>query len=222
MTAGATVIGRLLKDEKPLPGIHIRLTQRDRGMEHYVGDFDATTDAEGKFTFVNVHPDDDYFICGSMKTLGPYGALSVKSCRATGDDTTTDAGDLVVEEGYTVSGSVFCSDGKPIPKSAKAHLTRMDAQDSLDVNVGSDGKFEFKSVPAEVCEFWVQINGYHVSKENQSFEPLNSMWLMGKIDGDIDDLRVQLDPGPIERGNGDGSKWQTLQNTRMTGVLPQQ
>ncbi len=222
LPAGASVTGRLVKDDKPLAGIRMCLCPKDRGMEHYITDYHAVTDADGKFTFANVHANDDCYLYATMKSLSPYGALSIKSCGVSADGTTADAGDLTVEPGYTVSGVIFNSDDKPVPKGAKVHLSRWETGgDSLDLTTESDGKFEFKNAPSELCEFWIQIKGYHVSDQNVSFEPANGIFLLGKVDADINDLRVQLDPDPAPARVNNSSKWQMLQNTRLTGVQAQ-
>ena len=205
------------------PGIHLCLSPKNRGMENYITDFDAVSDADGKFTFANVHASDEYNLYATMKSMGSHGALSIKSCTVGADGETTDAGDLIVEQGNTVTGAVFCSDDKPLPAGAKVHMGRWEVGgDALDATVGADGKFEFKNVPGELCEFWVQIKGYHISDQNVSYEPMNAMFLLGKVDGDIADLRVQLDPDPKPERTQNSGKWDLLQTTRMTGVQPQQ
>jgi hypothetical protein len=161
---------------------------------------------------------DQYYLYATMKSLGEHGAMSMQQVTTTGDDSTIDAGDLAVEPGYKLSGQVFCSDEKPLPAGAKANLSRWNASDGVEVAVDKDGKFEFKNVPADLYEFWVRINGYHVSPDNESFEPANARWLLGRVDQDIEDLRVQLDPGPDVQQNFNANKWQTLQNSQISGV----
>jgi hypothetical protein len=161
---------------------------------------------------------DSYYILATMKSMNGQGALPLTACAVGDEGTTTDAGDLAVENGNHVTGKVFTSDNKPIPAGAKVSMGRWDASDSVDVNVGADGKFEFKAVPSGLCEFYIRINGYHISKDNQSYEPMNAVFLLGRIDNDIEDLNVQLDPGEVQRDNGNSNQWQRLQTSQMTGI----
>jgi hypothetical protein len=217
-TPGASITGRVVKEGQPLSGITMRLAQVDRGMEHYIGDFDAVTDESGKFTFKHVMPNDQYYLYATMKSLAEHGAMTMQQFSTTGDETTTEAGDLVIENGYKLSGQFFCSDDKPIPSGMKATLSRWNASDSIDVAVDKEGKFEFTNVPADLYEFYVRANGYHISADNESFEPANARFLLGRVDETIEDLRVQLDPGPDVQHNYNGNKWQTLQNSQLSGV----
>jgi hypothetical protein len=218
VTPGASITGRVVKDGQPLKGIVVRLSQEERDVEHYIGEFDATTDDQGKFTFKHVMPNTKYNLYPTMKSLAPYGAFTMQTFNSDQDGSTSDAGDVSVEKGLTISGKFFCADDKPVPSGLKPTLSRWNASDSVDVKVDKDGKFEVKNVSADLYGFWLRTNGYHLSEDNQSYEPANSDLLLGRIDQDIDDLRIQLDPGPSPQRNYNGNKWQTLQSTQITGV----
>jgi hypothetical protein len=222
LSAGAEVTGRLIKDDKPLAGVTMRISQKDRGCEHYISEWDATTDDEGKFTFKYLPADDDCWLYATQKSIGDRGVVTLTGCRLTGDGTSVDAGDIPVSAGRRVTGKLITSDGKPLPEDSKVYMARWEVSDTIETTIDKEGKFEFKCVPGELSELWVRITGYHVSSENTSFEPANASFLLGLIDDDIDDLRVQLDPGPNEKSNYNANKWNMLQTTRMTGVPPQQ
>jgi uncharacterized GH25 family protein len=218
LTPGATITGRLVKDGAPVPGISMKLSQVDRNMETWVGDFSAVTNEDGKFSFNHVKPSEKYTLYASIKSLAKDGALTLKPCNSTGDSTTTDVGDITVEPGVTVAGLLVDPDGKPVPNT-KVSLSRSDASDDVDANTDDNGKFQFKSIPTgEVFELYVQSNGYHVTHNNQSFEPMNAMFLMGLVDQDINDLKVEVDKGPAEQRANNSNNWQTLRTGRLTGI----
>src|SRR5262245_25061412 len=93
---GAEVTGRLVKDDKPLAGVVMRMSQKDRGCEHFISDWDAATDAEGKFTFKYLPADDDCWLYAEQRSLADRGVVTLTGCRLTGDSTTVDAGDIAV------------------------------------------------------------------------------------------------------------------------------
>ena len=70
--------------------------------------------------------------------------------------------------------------------------------DSQTVTADGEGRFAFDCVPAETVDLSVRVPGYHVSETNESLDRLNNLSLKGTVDGDVTDLTVQLDPGPIK------------------------
>lgn len=220
---GATMTGRLVKDGQPLAGAVIKLAQRDRGVETYVGDFTATTAGDGRFTIANLKPDENYRLIATMKSIAPKGAaVPMTECASTSDGTSVDLGDITAVNGVTVSGQLVCSDGKAVPVGTRVTLSRWETSDPQEVKTTADGKFEFTAVPENALfQLSATMTGYHVSSENQSYEPANARWLLGLVDGEITDLRVQMDPGPNEQGDYRSNKWNELQTTRLTGVPAQ-
>jgi hypothetical protein len=215
---GATITGRIVKDGKGVPNLPVKLQQKNRGVENYVGGAETVTDADGKFVAHDLKPDDDYYACATMKGLAGIGAMDLNDCRTGEPGTSTDAGDLTVEKGLHVTGQIFCSDGKRVPPGSKVRLERNELNDSIETTIDKDGKFEFKGLPDALMEFWIDVHGYHLSDSNISFEPSNANMLLGKIDQDITDLRVQLDPGPNIEHNWNSNKWDQLQSSELTGV----
>jgi hypothetical protein len=196
--AGATITGRIVKDGKGVPNLPVKIEQKNREIQNYVGDAETVTNADGKFVAHDLKPDDDYYACGTMKGLAGIGAMDLNDCR-TGDPGTS-------------------TDGKPIPPGSTVRLTRNELEDSIEATMDKDGKFEFKALPNAVMELTIDVHGYHLSDSNISFEPSNANMLLGKVDQDITDLRVQLDPGPNVEHNWNSNKWDQLQSSELTGV----
>ena len=69
MTAGATLTGRLLRDGKPVSGVAVGIAQTSRNADTFLGDMTIGTQPDGRFTFMNVFPDENYFAYGLMESF---------------------------------------------------------------------------------------------------------------------------------------------------------
>ena len=192
---GATVKGTVEKDGKPVPSITMGIVQTDRNSESFLGEIEIATDDKGHFTFTNVPPNDEFAVYGQLNDATTVGAFPVKLLRTKDDESVVDAGTLTVEPGHRLSGRVVLSDGKPLPNDIRVMISRDVAWDWLEVEVGEDGRFEAVNLPAEEYSINCRVPGYHVSSKNYSFDPLNQSGLMGRIDQDITNLTLLLDPG---------------------------
>jgi hypothetical protein len=194
MTAGATLTGRIVRAGKPVPGAAAGLVQASRGADAFLGDTSIGTDKDGRFTFLNVHPDDDYFVYGLMGTLKDHGAVATRQVHVGGEGTTTDAGDLPVVRGHRIKGRVLLSDGKPLPPKTRLVVSREDAWDSRRFELDPEGRFEISSLPTERFSLSVMVKGYRLSPKNHSLDDQNPGRLLGTIDQDIDTLKILLEP----------------------------
>ncbi|QDV37524.1 carboxypeptidase-like regulatory domain-containing protein [Tautonia plasticadhaerens] len=200
---GLTVVGRVVKDGKPLPGVALGMVQQDRNSERFVGEFQFAADEDGKFGFVNIPPDEDWYLYGLMDSLKPHGAIPLRPLRTTAHGESIDLGDVEVGPGHRVSGRVVLADGGPVPPETRVLLSRDDAWDSQTAVVGPDGGFTFEGVPAERVGLSARVPGYHPSPRNASLDLLNQGGLLGMVEGDTDGLRFLLEPGPPpERDSG--------------------
>ena len=196
---GATVAGRILKDGKPLANVEIGLVQQNRGVEDFVGADTIGTDAQGRFSFVNVGPGGDWLVYGLMHSMAGHGAVATETVRVLGDNSVSDVGDLVVSAAHTLSGRVVLSDGQPIPPKTRLIASRDGAWDSQTVMLDADGRFSVSGLPTETFNVSTSVRGYHFSRQNRSLDLLNYTFLRGRIEHDINDLTILLEPGPLQR-----------------------
>jgi hypothetical protein len=196
---GVTVSGRLLKDGKPLAQVGLGMVQRDRNVQRFVGDFEYGTGHDGRFSFTNIPPGDDWAIYGLMDGLKPHGAIPVRHLRTGNHGETVELGDIEVRPGHRVSGRIVLADGKPLPPDIRVLLTRDEAWDNQLATAGPDGTFAFVGVPPERVNLSARVPGYHVSAKNTSYDLLNQGGLLGKVEGDVEGLRFLFEPGPSPR-----------------------
>jgi hypothetical protein len=225
MQVGVTVRGVVTKDGQPLRGIELGLAQDDRSGEHFTGEHTVGTDAEGRFTFVNVPPDDAWHLYGKMASARVHGALPARPVKTGADGSTLDVGTLALEPGARLAGRVVLSDGRDLPEGLRVLLGREHAWDTQTSEVGAGGTFAFQGVPRELCTLDARVGGYVVSERNASCDFLNRMGLLGVVDGDVEDLVLLLEPGEEQtsfdsRGLGEGlwERYQALQESPLRGA----
>lgn len=195
MSEGASVRGRVMFHDRPLTNVLVGVVSVNRDMEHYTGNFNVGTDSDGRFLFVNLPADVDYFIYGSMDSLNPYGAIPLQKIHSDGDGKLTDIGNLVVGPAHRLAGRVVLADGAAIPPKTRLLVSRQDAWDSRQINLPPDGRFDLAGVPSETISLSVRLKGYRVSAKNASLDTLNPFQLVGRVDGDITNLIFLLEKG---------------------------
>jgi protocatechuate 3,4-dioxygenase beta subunit len=207
---GVAVTGKLLLDGKPVPRAGVGLVQVDRGADGFLGHTEIATNESGEFRFDNVHPDIEFAVYSLMHSLKKTGATSVKVVRTGKDDTTLEAGALEVVPVHRLTGKVTLSDGKSLPPDVRVMICREVAWDHQNVLVSPDGSFSFEGLPAETYTVSIRVPGYRLSEKNASYELLNNQ-LLGRVDGDVSELRVLLDPGKDDERRDYQNRYQRSQ-----------
>ncbi len=192
---GVTVQGRLLKDGRPVPNVALGLVQADRSSDKFLGDYTIGTDTDGRFAFINIAPQFDYYIYGKIDSLKSLGALPVHKVTVGPTDTTTDAGTLTLAPAHRLRGQVVLADGAKIPPDTRLMLSREFAWDSTFATLDEAGHFDLTGVPAEPVSLIVLIKGYRYSAKNPSLDALNPTSLTGRVDQDLAPLIILLEPG---------------------------
>jgi hypothetical protein len=190
LDAGASVYGQLLREGKPVPDVEVGLAQTFRGSDTFVGAYTIGTNKDGFFEFVNVKPDDDYFVYGIMSTLQSIGGVSAHIIRVGGADTRSALGKLAVEPAHRLAGQVVLSDGGLLPAGTRLLIGREDAWDSKVQELKSDGRFDVIGLPTGPYGIAVTVEGYSFSLANRSLDLLGQLKLVGRVDRDIEDLVI--------------------------------
>ena len=113
LNEGAAVRGRVLFNGQPVTNVTVGVVSVNRDMEHFTGNFDIGTDSDGRFLFVSLPPDVDYYIYGGMDSFKKLGAIPLKTIHAGKDCEVTDIGNLVVAPAHRLTGKVVLSDTVP-------------------------------------------------------------------------------------------------------------
>lgn len=220
VTLGGSVSGRVLLDGKPLAGVAMGMVSVDRSDE-FTGDFQFATQQDGRFLFVNLPPNQDYYLYGLADSLKPYGAIPTRKVRVRGDGTTTEAGDLLVQPGVWLAGQVVLAEGGKVPPLTKLMVSREDAWDVMFVELGADGRFNFHNVPPGPVSVNVSIKGYRFAGRNASLDPLNPWHIIGRLTNDKTNLMVLLEPGanlPQNRNAYAANEADRLENRPLRGA----
>lgn len=198
LTEGATVHGRILKEGRPVVGIAVGLVQCDLGHRSFVGPYRIATDNEGRFTFVNIHPNDEYFVFTPMTQAVRFGGiLPLKRVAVGGDATSKDTRSVnLTSTFYRLSGRVILADGKAVPDGSRLLLLREIGWDSQTAVLAADGSFSFTGVPEEALTLSARIPGYRLASERNRFQQVQSSAVAMFVDADKSDLELFFKPEP--------------------------
>jgi hypothetical protein len=192
-------LARWSKDGKPVPGVVIGMAHTNRDVAKFLGDQKIRTDDLGQFLFRNVPAGEPYVIYGLMESCRAHGAIGTRPVNTGPEGSSKDVGTLIVEPGFRLTGRVVLSDGKPLPAGIRASLSRRQAWDVQIADVTADGRFTFTGLPAEGYTLSAAVPGYHLSAKNASYEALNGSFLEGRVDQNVEGLRLLLEPGKFAR-----------------------
>jgi len=195
LTEGAAIRGRVLFNGQPVTNVTVGVVSVNRDMEHFTGNFDIGTDSDGRFLFVSLPPEVDYYIYGSMDAFKKLGAIPLRTIHAGKDGEVTDIGNLVVGPAHRLAGRVVLADGAEIPAKTRLLVGREKAWDTLQVVLPPDGRFDLSGVPAETISLSLRLPGYRVSAKNASLDRLNPYQLIGRVNGDVTNLVFLLEKG---------------------------
>ena len=196
LTEGATVRGRILKDGKPVGGIAVGLVQCDLGHLQFVGPYRIATDAAGRYTLANVHPNDDYFVFTPMsEAVGFNGILPLQRVTVGADGSDNDVGDLSLAlTFYRLSGRVILTDGKAVPNGSRLILSREIGWDNQSTVIAADGSFAFDGVPDEAVKLIARISGYRLASRRNRFQQVQPWAVAMFVDADKSGLELYFEP----------------------------
>lgn len=170
LTEGAALKGRLLHAGNPVANAEIRLDNFGAESGSTAWNYSAFTDDQGRFLFTNLPANRSFSLYATMESLGDRGACSKQPGQIHGVGSTNDIGDLSLKPAYKLDGRIRLTDGKPVPAHSRLNLLRssmVGRQDSLTLELGSDGAFSFVGVPTEKVTVYLRIPGYELSPNDR-------------------------------------------------------
>lgn len=221
VTLGGSASGRVLLDGKPLAGVAMGMVSVSRLIGEFTGDFQFATQQDGRFLFVNLPPNQDYFIYGLVDSLKPFGAIPSQKIRVNGDGSTTDIGELTVRPGVRLAGQVVLADKGKIPPLTKLSVSLQNAWDAQFAELGADGRFDFRNLPPGPVSVNARIPGYRFASKNASLNPLHPVQIVGRLSQDKTNLLILLEPGPdlkFGRSSHSSAEEDRLENRPLRGA----
>ncbi len=185
LTVGAALVGRIVREGRPVKGINVGVASVDRGVNSFTGDFVVGTDENGVFVFPNLPVDRDYQFYGVLDALRGVGALPARVVRVGTDGSKTDMGTLVLDPGWRIAGEVRLKEGKPLPVGARLLLFREDAWDFSIIDLPADGHFDLPNVPGERLKLDIGLTGYR---------PAVTLPALGNLNKDVLGLVLEMEP----------------------------
>ncbi len=206
---GVEVTGRVLKNGKSVEGVLIKLAcVGDGGDLHPTFDMEEKTDANGAFRFDHVLPGATCWTYAVIGSLADGGTIVPVRFDTSGDGTSLDIGELHVEQGRTLAGRLVCSDGKAVPAGLELRVACGGFKETLEQRPGPTGEFKFEGLldgPVSLLVVFPEKGVrflYRLSGKNRCLNPDESRRFEGRLDRDITDLTILLEPGmQPERGH---------------------
>jgi len=186
LSAGAALVGRLVRGGKPVQGINVGVASEDRGVESFTGDFVVGTDPDGLFVFPNLPADREYQFYGVLDSLRGTGALSARVVRVGKEGSRTDLGVINLTPGWRVAGEVRVANAKTLPVGSRLILGREGAWDFSVIDLPADGRFDLHNVPCEALDLRVGMAGYHAAANQPK---------LGRLASDRTGLVLLMEPG---------------------------
>jgi len=194
MAAGASVSGQVLGPDGPIAGVLVGLVQVERDAATFLGAETIATDAGGRFLFANVAPDQGFLVYTKMSSVSSLGAASSESVAVGHNNTITTVPPLRVLPGRSIRGHVRLTDGRGIPAGTRLTVSREEVWDYAEVTLPGDGFFSLTNLPSEDISLAVRMPGYSFQPSNgTALDPYRRV-LQVKLDRDILDLEVQMEP----------------------------
>jgi hypothetical protein len=186
LPVGAGLVGRVVRDGKPVKGINVGVASADRSADSFTGDFVVGTDTDGVFVFPNLPADRDYQFYGVMDSLRGIGAVPARVVRVGREGSKTDLGVINLTPGWRVAGEVRVANAKTLPAGSRLIVDRDGAWDFSVIDLPADGRFDLPNVPGEAVMLWVGMTGYHAAASPPK---------LGRLASDRTGLVFLMEPG---------------------------
>ncbi|QDT11669.1 carboxypeptidase regulatory-like domain-containing protein [Planctomycetes bacterium K23_9] len=154
LTAGASVRGRLIYQDKPLASVAVGLTPVRSGPAPTAATpVSVSTDQKGQFSFDYLPPNQSYMLY-SLTGKNAKGVLTVHQVDGVNDSQQSDLGDINAEKPTTLKVSVKTDDGSAIAAESYVYVSRpnvyrgsrldLESQPNVTVSLDDVGRESFR------------------------------------------------------------------------------
>ncbi|HEX2835032.1 MAG TPA: hypothetical protein VHW00_18605 [Thermoanaerobaculia bacterium] len=183
---GALLEGQVLRNGKPVAGVPVKFSQRDRRSSNFLGFTEIGTDEKGRFAMPNLGTDLELVVSVAKGSLAG-GVVHPKVVKTGGPKSMTHIGTLEVTNGRKVSGIVS---GARRPETI--YLTNVRSGESWTVKLAESGAFVFDDVTNG--ELRLGSRGVVLSNEEKAVkDPRGSREVvLSAAEGDLKDVKVYV------------------------------
>jgi hypothetical protein len=128
-------------------------------------------------------PDVDF----TWESLSGRGAVAPMQCVTEGDGQAVDVGDIPLKRGFSLSGRVVLSDGKPIAEGMSMLIALDRVPQTAVVPLPADGRFELRGLAAGAYTLEPAVRGYEVPE---------GVFIDVLVKHSVSDYGVRLEPAP--------------------------
>ncbi len=226
LVEGAAVSGRVVRHSKPVGNLVLRLRQVERDEFSIRPGAETKTDDQGRFRFVHLGEHTDFYAFTPLDSLSGNTIRLPRRLQTGADATAVDLGDIEVGKGHTLAGRVILSDGKALGPTTEISVQCLVSGTALRRKPASNGHFRFEGLPEGPMAVYFSsdsprmssatspVPGYHLSPKNKSIDTCAGSQLLGRIERDVTDLTILLEPGEKPAPETDAKPADLVQSER--------
>jgi len=207
LPTGASIVGTLTRDGTPVAGMSIAVAQTDRRTTRenaFVQAIHAITDADGRFQFDYLPPNQQYCIYSVVgeanRSLSQF-VLPTKVLQAPSSEKVLELGSLEVTNPVTIQGKVKITTGEQLRRATQLVVNRKPAWDLISISIQADGTFSLSGLPPETYELELP-RGYELDPDHISglLNSERSLRVPAKVS--VNKLVLPIKPkGPLPKGD---------------------
>ncbi|MBT5706942.1 MAG: carboxypeptidase regulatory-like domain-containing protein [Verrucomicrobia bacterium] len=192
---GVTVSGRLIHNGQPVANRRIQInSQRSTPRSNFTHNA-VVTNPRGEFVFYNLPSTLTFNVAAAIDSIPELGRTPIRRIGPWTEGHSEDIGDLAIEPGFRISGTVKTLDGQTLPETSLLLIDHRDTWGLRSFPLSSDGKFALQGLHPGAMRVNVKIPGYRLAARNDSFSGLNRGELLGTLSKSTERLVILVEPG---------------------------
>ena len=192
VTDGAMIRGRLMFKGKPVPDAELGLVLHQNIAGNWYSEVRIGTREDGTFAITNIPAGHLWSLYPKMASLAARDiGGDVIVCETKSDGQEVDLGDIQLKSTHSLRGKVILNDARPIASNMHVTISQDRAWDTQVAQIGSDGRFEFRGLPAGIYTIAAGVSGYRLPDLCPFCSALEVL-----VDRDLNDFVIRMEPRP--------------------------